>query len=171
MIVLSLFFVACSSTKDYDRTVTYVERDKFMGDWYIIAGRFINPEEKVFNATESYAWNGKEKRIDVTYRYNLGSLNGEKKEIKQKAWIQTPDNAYWKIQMTWPFKRDFLIIGLAANYRWTAVGTPDQKNLWIMCRDTHFTQTEVEFVLNQLKKKGYDTSNVVYVPHEDQAIP
>ena len=170
--ILIIFFgvllTACSSTKDYDRTVTYVERDKFMGDWYVIAGRFTSLEENVHNAVESYTWNEIENRIDVKYSYNNGSLTGEKKEIKQKAWIQTPDNAHWKIQVQWPFKHDYLIIGLAANYRWTAVGTPDQKYLWIMCRDTRFTQTEVEFVLNQLKKKGYDTSSIKYVDHDSQ---
>ncbi|MFL5784671.1 MAG: lipocalin family protein [Bacteriovoracaceae bacterium] len=164
IIIFSLLAFGCSSKK-YDRTVTYIERDKFMGDWYVIAGRFTDKERDAHNAIESYTWNKEKERIDISFRFNKGGPTGPEEKYTMKGWIETPDNAHWKVQPFWPIKFDYLMIAIANDYRWTAIGVPDEKYLWIMCRDPYFTKEEVAVVLQQLKKRGYDTSNITYVSH------
>ncbi len=158
-----MIITACS--QKYDKTVSFVDRDKFMGDWYVMAGRFTPLETEVFNAIERYSWNEKEKRIEVDFRYNKGSLNGPLKKYPQKAWIVSDNNARWKVQPFWPLKFDYLVIGLAPDYRWTAIGVPNQKYLWIMSRDPKFTHEEIDQVLKSLKESGYNTAEVEFVQH------
>ena len=76
----------CSSTS-YMKTVDKVEMNRFMGDWYVIAGRFTWFERGAHNGVETYTWNEEEQKIIVDFRYRKDSYGGEKKHISQKAWI------------------------------------------------------------------------------------
>jgi apolipoprotein D and lipocalin family protein len=106
-------------------------------------------------------------RIDVDFTYNKGSLSGPQKSIPQKAWVYNHDtNAHWKVSPFWPLRFDYLIVGLDENYRWTAVGVPDQKYLWIMARDWKNPEATVQEAIQQLKASGYKTENLVTVPHQ-----
>lgn len=163
LVLMGLLF-ACSPK--YDKTVDHVDRDKFMGNWYVMAGRFTALESDVYNSIESYSWNEKEKRIDIDFRFNKGGFDGPLKKYPQKAWIESENNARWKVQPFWPLKFDYLVIGLAQDYRWTVIGVPNQKYLWIMSKDPTFTKSETEQVLEMVKKSGYDTSDIVFVPHK-----
>ena len=163
LVLMGLLF-ACSPK--YDKTVDHVDRDKFMGNWYVMAGRFTALESDVYNSIEAYSWNEKEKRIDIDFRFNKGGFDGPLKKYPQKAWIESENNARWKVQPFWPLKFDYLVIGLAQDYRWTVIGVPNQKYLWIMSKDPAFTKQETEQVVEMVKKSGYDTSDIVFVPHK-----
>lgn len=148
-------------------TVQKVEIEKFMGDWYVLAGRFTFLEVEVHNGLERYKWNSDQQRIDVDFTYNKGSLSGPKKSIPQKAWIFNKEtNAHWKVSPLWPLKFDYLIVDLDENYRWTAIGVPDQKYLWIMARDWKHPEATIQEAIVRLKAKGYDTENIIRVPHQ-----
>lgn len=165
-VMLSTVLLACSSDS-YKKTVARVERDRFMGSWYVMAGRFTSFEKGAYNAVESYEWNQKEQRIDISFTYNKESLNGPKKEIPQKGWIvDTHSNATWKVQPWWPLKFGYLIIALDPNYQWTAVGVPDQDYLWIMSRDPQMPREKVDEIIQKVKRDGYDTKDIVYVEHD-----
>lgn len=163
VVIMGLLF-GCSPK--YEKTVETVDRDKFMGNWYVMAGRFTAIETEVHNSIETYSWNEKEKRIDIDFRFNKGSFEGPLKKYPQKAWIMSSNNARWEVQPFWPLRFDYLVIGLAADYRWTAIGVPNQKYLWIMSKDPNFTRAETDLVLETIKKNGYDTSDIVFVPHK-----
>lgn len=157
--------VGCSST-NYNKTVTNLDIQKFMGKWYVIAGRFTFLEKDVHNGTEVYSWNEKESRIDVEFSFNKGSFDGELKTITQKAWIEnTKTNAHWKISPIWPIKLDYLVLELAKNYSWTAVGVPSGKYLWIMSREKKMNKESLRIILENLKGKGYPVHNIVMVPN------
>lgn len=164
-ILLSSLVISCSQTS-YKKTVPRVERDRFMGKWYVLAGRFTAFEKGVHNATEFYTWNQAQERIDIEFKYNKGSLNGPVKEIPQKGWIvDTQTNATWKVSPFWPLKFGYLIIALDPNYQWTAIGVPDQAYLWIMARSPQLPRTEVDRIIETLRSEGYDTKDIVFVPH------
>lgn len=170
MMKLVIFFIsmiasACS-TSGYYKTVDSVDLPKFMGDWYVLAGRFTFLETGVNNAIERYKWNEKENRIDVDFTYNKGSLKGELKSIPQKAWIDDKTtNAHWKVSPFWPLKFDYLVIDLASDYSWTAIGVPSQKYLWIMSRSRKDAEATVQNAVKRLQEKGYNVENLVLVPH------
>ncbi len=167
IVTVFLFFVTtgCSTTGSTLKTVENVEISKFMGDWYVLAGRFTFFEKEVHNGLERYTWNQEKERIDVDFIYNKGSLTGPKKSIPQTAWIYNQEtNSHWKVSPFWPLKFDYLIIALDKNYLWTAIGVPDQKYLWIMSRDWKNPESTIEEAVQRLNEIGYDTKNLVRVP-------
>ncbi len=169
--ILNLFLIlaaiGCSTMVGNVKTVESVDINKFMGDWYVLAGRFTFLEKDVHNGLESYTWNKENDRIDVDFTYNKGALNGPKKSLPQKAWIYNHStNAHWKVSPLWPFKFDYLIVALDENYRWTAIGVPDQKYLWIMARDWKNPESTIEEAITHLNRIGYDTKNFVRVPQQ-----
>jgi apolipoprotein D and lipocalin family protein len=151
----------------YNKTVAHVERDRYMGDWYVQAGRFTVFEKDAYNSVESYKWNEKEQRIDIDFHYNEGSVTGPYKEIPQKAWIHDgKTNAHWKVQVWWPLKFSYLIIALDPDYQWTAVGVPDEDYLWIMSRDPHFPKEKTEAIIEQVRQSGYSTKDIQWIQHK-----
>ena len=156
--------MGCSTNK-FKKTVDYVDRNRFMGTWYVQAGRFTMFEKGVHNGVEEYTWNEKEERIDISFTYNKDSLTGELKSVPQKGWIyNTKTNAHWKVSPFWPLKFHFLVIALGENYEWTAIGVPDQAYLWIMTRDKTPTRESVEKMIEKIRAMGYRTDEMVWVP-------
>jgi apolipoprotein D and lipocalin family protein len=169
ILVLTLVFLTagCSTTGSAVKTVDKVEISRFMGDWYVLAGRFTFLEKDVHNGLERYTWNEDKNRIDVDFTYNKGSLSGPKKSIPQTAWIFNQETkSHWKVSPMWPLKFDYLIVALDENYRWTAIGVPDQKYLWIMARDWRNPESTIAEAVRHLKDSGYNTENLVRVPHQ-----
>jgi len=157
--------MGCSSM-NYNKTVTNLDIQKFMGEWHVIAGRFTFLEKGVHNGLEVYSWNEKENRIDIEFSYNKEYFQGERKTIAQKAWVEnTHTNAHWKISPMWPLKLDYLVLELAKDYSWTVVGVPSGKYLWIMARDKKMSKDLLTKILEDLKGKGYPVNNIVMVPH------
>jgi apolipoprotein D and lipocalin family protein len=164
-IPLMMILTSCSSSS-FMKTVDHIDLPRFMGDWYVLGGRFTYMEKEVYNSIERYTWNEKESRIDVDFTYRKGSFDGALKSIPQKAWIHNTDsNAHWKVSPFWPLKFDYLVLDLASDYSWTAIGVPSQKYLWIMARDWKSPAPIMSEAIERLKQKGYDTSNLVTVPH------
>ena len=102
-------------------TVDYVNIERFMGDWYVIAiiPNFI--EKNAVNGIESYKLLDNNK-IKIDYRFRLNNANGKKKHLQPKAEIYNKKtNAEWRVQFIWPLKFPYLIIELAKDYSYTVI--------------------------------------------------
>jgi apolipoprotein D and lipocalin family protein len=164
MITLSGLLWSCSHR--YEKTVEFVDRDRFMGSWYVQAGRFTMFEKNPFNSVETYKWNQKEERIDIDFRFNQDSFDGPVKKIPQVAWIHNSEtNAHWKVRPFWPLKFSYLIIALDPEYQWSVIGVPDEKYLWIMSRDPQFTNEKTQEIVQKVKALGYSVKDIEYVKH------
>lgn len=169
--LLLLGCLSCSSMSQADKdfgplkTVDYVDIQKFMGPWYVIANIPTFIEKGATNAVETYTWNEKEKRIDVMFKFNADKPNGKLKEYPQKAFIYNKKtNAEWRIQFIWPLKFAYLVIGLDPEYRYTVIGVPDRKNVWIMARTPQMDEALLTKLIGGLQAVGYDTSKIERVP-------
>ncbi len=165
---VSLFLVlvfsgGCSSVT-YQKTVDYVDMERFMGQWYVQAGRLTFLEEGAHNAVEIYSYDKEKEKILIDFKFNKDAIDGKEKSIPQKGRIYNKTtNAHWKVSPFWPLSFDYLIVDLAPDYSWVAVGVPSEKYLWIMSRDWKFSDAQVSSVLGRLKEKGYDSENTVRV--------
>lgn len=165
LILCVLTFSACNSTPP--KTVDRIELDRFMGDWYVLAGRFTVFETDVHNAKETYTWNKEESRIDIDFTYNQGSFQGPVKSIPQKGWIEnSATQAHWKVSPLWPFNFNYLVVAVADDYSWTAIGVPDQKHLWIMARDWKNPEPVIDAATARLRELPYNVENLTRVPHQ-----
>ncbi len=158
--------IACASG-GYMNTVEKLDLQKFMGDWYVVAGRTTFLEKGAYNSLEQYAWNEAKKRVDITFSFNKNSLNGPKKVIKQKAWIHNQETkAHWKVQPLWPLKLDYIIMEIDPNYQWTAVGVPNQNYLWIMSRSNNLDAKTLKEIIKILDDKKYNTKDIKLISHK-----
>ncbi len=167
LFVISLLSILSTVGYCFDKTVDYVDMNRFMGKWYVVAGRFTALEKNVFNAVESYSWNASKNMIEIDFKYNKGSFSGPVKKIPQKGWIKnSKTNAHWIVSPIWPLKFDYLVIGLGENYEWTAIGVPNEAYLWVMTRDPSISKQGIDSILDNLENLGYNTENSVYVEHD-----
>jgi apolipoprotein D and lipocalin family protein len=146
------------------KTVAYVDIPRFMGDWYVIAV-LPNPIEKnAVNSIESYSLN-EDGTIAVIYSYHKGSPQGKKKIMHPKGKIyDTKTNSEWRMRVFWPFWAKFLIIDLAEDYRYTVIGVPSRKFLWIMSRSPMLSEADYSAILKRLKKQDYDLNKIKKIP-------
>ncbi|NJD24891.1 MAG: lipocalin family protein [Betaproteobacteria bacterium] len=80
-----------------------------------------------------------------------------------RAWaVADSGNARLKVSFFWPFRSDYWIIGLDAEYRWAVVGHPDRKYLWILSRTPQLPEAEVSRALAAASAQGYDLARLVY---------
>lgn len=148
------------------KTVKKLNLDDFMGDWFVQAGRFTPLETQVHNALETYVWNDKKSRIDISFTYNKGSLNGPLKSIPQKGWVHNKNtNAHWKVSPLWPLKFHYLVVALCPDFSWTAVGVPKKNFLWIMTREKIISNQKLNAIILEVKKANYPIENLTLVPH------
>ena len=116
------------------KTVEYVDLEKFMGDWYVIANIPTFIEKGAVNAIESYQLDSKG-RVKTTFTFRKNSIDGPKKTYNPIGFIYNKEtNAEWRMQFLWPFKSPFLIIDLDEKYSYTVIGIPSRKYVWIMAR-------------------------------------
>lgn len=163
--LLMFSFTGCTSYPI--KTVEHVDLNKFSGKWYVLAGRFTPLETGVNNAIESYKLNPDGENIEISFTYNQDSFDGKVKSIPQKGWVvNKTTNAHWKVSPLWPLRFDYLIVALADDYSWTAIGVPDQDYLWIMARDYKNADSTIQSAVNKLKEFGYDSTIEVTVPHQ-----
>ena len=162
-LVLILFLIGCSTSKvswDPLQTVPYVDINRFMGDWYVIANIPTFIEKRATNAIESYKLNNKGE-IETTFSFFQDSPSGKKKVYRPRGFIHNPQtNAEWRMQFLWPFKMPFLIIDLDDDYSYTVIGIPSRKHVWIMSRDPIMNDETYEGILIRLSDIGYNTSMI-----------
>ena len=161
--VLPLSSWAAPEAKAIDK----LDLEKFMGSWYVLAGRFTKHEAGAFNGIETYKLDPDESNIKITYEFNKDSLTGKKETIPQKGWVVNKESkAHWKVSPMWPIRFNYLVLAVADDYSWTAVGVPDQKYLWIMARDWKNPEASVEKAVKALEKIGYDTTIATKIQHQ-----
>jgi apolipoprotein D and lipocalin family protein len=152
---------------NYSKTVKHVDIPRFMGTWYVWAGRTSFLERGAHNAVEKYTWNDQHKRIDIDFIFNKNTFNGKIKKLPQKAWIYNKKtNAHWKVQPLWPLKFDYLVIALDQDYQWTAIGVPSGSYLWIMGREPLVSERKLAEIIRELDDVAYPTNDIVRVPQK-----
>jgi apolipoprotein D and lipocalin family protein len=140
-------------------TVNYLDIDRFMGDWYVIAiiPNFI--EKYARNGIESYK-RGKGNKIEITYTF-FNKKQGRKRVMHPKGEIYNrTSNAEWRVQFIWPLKFPYLVLDLADDYRYTSIGVPNKKFVWIMSRTAQMSENDYANALKKLANLTYDVGKI-----------
>ena len=61
---------------------------------------------------------------------------------------------------------DYWIIGLADDYSWATVGSPDRKYLWILSRARKMSEADYEEAVGRATANGFDVSKLVRTPQD-----
>ena len=158
-----MFAFGCQSRPPLP-TVEHVDIQRFMGRWYVIAHVPANVEKNAYNATETYRLE-EDGSIATTFTFREGAFDGEEKTMTPRGFVTgDPSNAVWGMRFFWPFKAEYLIADLDAEYRTTIVARTKRDYAWIMARTPTLPATEYERLVARLVTLGYDRSRVRRVP-------
>ena len=154
----------CSSNPAPIATVSKVNLQKFMGDWYVIACIPTRIEKTAYNAVESYRLQD-DGTIATTFSYRDGGFAGEKKSHQFRGFV-VPDtgNAEWKMQLIWPFKAEYLIAYLDDDYSRVVIARTKRDYVWIMARQPHLSEAEYLKLEQFVAGLGYATDKLRKIP-------
>ena len=165
-LVIAATFAAGPATQEV-RTVPAVDLDRYLGEWFEIArlpNRF--QRECAGDVRARYARRD-DGRIDVVNSCRLA--NGERKDARGIARVVDPRTAA-KLEVrfapAWlsflPFVwGDYWIIGLADDYAWAVVGTPDREYLWILSRTPDLPEPAFASALAIARANGFDVTRLM----------
>lgn len=147
-------------------TVPYVDLDRFMGDWYVIANIPTFLETGAYNAIESYRLDD-DGTIDTVFTFRQGGFDGKLKRYNPRGFVKNPEtNAEWGMQFVWPIKADYRVIYLDADYRTTVIGRNRRDYVWVMAREPSIDREEFDSIVRLIEDVGYDTSKLKMVPQQ-----
>lgn len=163
--VAGLFLSACSSMEPI-ATVEYVDLDRFMGDWYVIASIPTSIETEAFNAVENYRLDT-DGSIATTFTFNKGSFTGETKRYEPRGFVRdSQSNAEWGMQFIWPIKADYLIVYLDDDYQLTVIARNKRDYVWVMARSVSISDEKYAAMVELIEEVGYDITKIRKVPQQ-----
>jgi len=135
--------------------VDYVDLDRFMGDWYVIATIPTFLEKDAFNPVENYQRDD-DGTIATTFTFNKGSLDGPKKIYRPRGFVMDgSNNAIWGMQFVWPIKADYRIAYLDENYEQTIIGRNNRDYVWVMARTPSISEEDYLNLVEVVGSLGY----------------
>jgi apolipoprotein D and lipocalin family protein len=148
------------------KPVASVDLSRYAGRWYEIA-RYPNVFQKSCSGDVTATYEPKDNgRLRVVNRCARadGTVNEAEGEARP---VEGAANARLKVRFApaWlgalPFVwGDYWVIGLADDYRWALVGTPNRKYLWILSRTPQLTDSDWEAAVSRARENGFDTSRL-----------
>jgi len=167
-IVLLAFtgLTACAAKGPEMQTVDYVDLERFMGDWYVIANIPTFLEKGAHNAVETYALND-DGTVATTFTYRKGAFDGKLKQYNPKGFVRDdPSNALWGMRFIWPIKADYRVVYLDDDYTQTIIGRQKRDFVWIMARTPEISDDDYAKLRDFVAELGYDVSKLEKVPQE-----
>lgn len=146
------------------KTVDYVDLDRFMGDWYVIANIPTFVEKGAHNAVETYAMN-EDGTVDTTFVFRADAFDGPEKRYNPRGFILDKEtNARWGMRFVWPLKSDYRIVYLDDDYSQTIIARQKRDFIWIMARTPTITDADYDRLVEFAASIGYDTGKIERVP-------
>lgn len=156
----------CATDSEELATVDYVDLDRFMGDWYVIANIPTFLEKGAHNAVETYEMND-DGTIATTFKFRKDGFDGKEKEHNPKGFVtDTQTNAVWGMRFVWPIKADYRIIYLDEDYSVTIIGRNKRDFVWIMARTPHISDSKYDELVEFIVAAGYDPNSIRRVPQQ-----
>jgi apolipoprotein D and lipocalin family protein len=156
---------ACQAATPPLETVEYVDLERFMGDWYVIANIPTFFEKGAYNPVESYRLDD-DGTIATTFTFRKDGFDGKEKSYHPRGFVRdTASNAEWGMQFVWPIKGDYRIIYLSEDYSTTIIGRNKRDFVWLMARESEMSDAEYDEAVRFISAAGYDSTQLQRVPH------
>lgn len=142
------------------KTVTSLDLNRYLGDWYEIA-RYPNVFQREPEAARQsfQVVDGKVEVVNTGFDPKKGSLRA----VAGKTWL--PDAAEpgkFKVSFAPGLQNkevlgeDYWVLDLDPNYQWAAVGDPTRSFLWIMSREPKLDPQVEADIRKRLQSDGWD---------------
>lgn len=149
------------------RTVASVDLERYAGEWHEAARLPNRFQEKCAGDVRAIYSRRADGRIDVLNRCR--ARDGSTTEALGIARVaDTATNAKLKVRfapawlsflpMVWG---DYWVLGLAPDYSWAVVGSPDRKYLWILSRTAAMAPAQMDAAIAVARAQGFDTGALI----------
>lgn len=164
MLIVALILTGCTKgTHPPLETVGILDLERYQGLWYEIARYENRFEEGCEGATAYYTL--KEEHVEVVNSCFADGMMID--QAKGKAYIaDETSHAKLKVTFFWPFYGDYWVLMLPEDYRYSVVGDPERKYLWILSRTKKITDEDRERILARLPEFGYSAVKLYWTDHE-----
>lgn len=177
LIALSMLAAGQVQAPGSVQTVAAVDLDRYVGNWYEIA-RFPAWFQKkcAADVRASYA-NRPDGRIDIVNRCRQadGSIAEARgvarvvdKRTSTKLKVRFAPAALSFLPFVWG---DYWVLGLAGDYSWAVVGSPDRKFLWVLARTPQLAGPLLESALATARADGFDVGRLIMTKQTAAPLP
>lgn len=147
-----------------------VDINRFMGDWYVIAHIPTFVERSAWQAIESYRLDA-EGNVATTFTFLKGGIEGPRRTMHPKGFIvDRTSNAVWKMQFVWPFRADYRIAFVDAQYQTTIIGRERRDYVWIMAREPLLEPDAYCALVDRVAAMGYDPLHLRQIPQRNEQL-
>ena len=158
--------LGCANQSAPILTANQVDLERFMGDWHVLGNVPTFIERKAYNSLESYEL-AEDGTVSTTFRFNKGALDGPEKTYRPRGFVRdTQSNAVWGMQFVWPFKAEYRILHVNAEYDQCIIGRSKRDYLWIMARNPDLPDAAYEKLVAIAEEQGYSPQDIRRVPHQ-----
>jgi apolipoprotein D and lipocalin family protein len=167
---LALFLcgVASALAQTPVSSVAAVDLARYAGTWYEIAAFPMFFQRQCVGDTTAHYALAPDAKVLVTNRCRTES--GFDEATGSATVVEGSNNSRLKVSFFWPFKADYWVIGLDADYRWAVVGNPNRKYLWLLSRTPQLAQPLLEAALAAASQQGYDLGQLRYTNHNGTPV-
>lgn len=134
---------------------------QYLGSWYEIA-RYDHFFERGMEQTKANYIMEDNGKITVL---NTGVKDGKPKTAKGKAKL-TEKPAVIRVSFFGPFYSDYRVMLLDKDYQYALVGSSSNNYLWILSRTPKLTEDTRTIMLDEIKRRGYDTKKLIWVKQQ-----
>ena len=137
-------------------TAEYVDLDRFMGRWYVIANIPYWGERGYVGSYVEYV-RREDGDIDDFYYGRKKSFDHPVKKTHLKDWVvNKKTNAEWRASPFWPLSFPYLILYVDPDYQMALIGYPDRSLGWIFSRSPAIPDATLQALYEKLQAQGYD---------------
>ncbi len=148
------------------RTVDAVDLTRYAGEWFEIA-RFPNRfQRQCLGDVKAVYASRPDGRIDVTNRCRTEDGSTDAQGVARV--VDTRTSAKLEVRFApavlsfLPFVwGDYWILGLAHDYSWALVGSPDRNYLWVLARTASMSEQDYAMALAAATTNGFDVMRLV----------
>jgi len=165
LVLAALAAAGCGGSPEPLPVVERVELDRYLGTWYEIA-RYPAPFQEGCTATTATYTLRDDGDIRVMNRCHVDSPSGELREAEGHARVvDETTGAKLEVTFFWPFWGDYWVLALDEDYRWSLVGEPRRRYLWILSRTPVMPRETYDAILEKLPGLGYDPGKLIVTEH------
>ncbi len=165
--ISAFLLVSCSSTDGPNQPLaTFVDIERFMGEWRVHGYTPTAIDKNAWNAVETYELRD-DGKIQTTYSFNKGSATGKQKTYRPVGTIyDTKTNAEWRMRFFGIINAPYYIVYVSPDYQYTVIGHPNRKYAWIMSRESSIDEERYDALLNELRSRDYQIDRIERVRHQ-----
>lgn len=154
------------------KSVGYVDLERYMGRWYIVANIPYFAEAGNVAPHVDYS-----RRADglIADRYTARE-SFDKPPFTKDGLIEVTNpitHAEGRITFLPPLWQDYAVLYLDEDYRHTVIGHPSRNYAWVFSREPRIGDSAYQAALAALADNGFDVNRVLRIPHQrgEQGLP